>query len=258
MSLITFLSDFGTTDHYVAAVKASIVSQRPDQIIVDLSHDIRPFDIAHAAHVLSNVYRDFPENTVHLVAVDAMKQKSSPIALELDDHFFVGFDSGLFSLLSHKKPTTISVLHSNGSSFPAKDVLASAALALARGEKIEQIGESADSMVELFQRQLKMTKREIAGNVVAVDHYGNLITNIQKSEFEKILEINGQGTKYSIRLGRELFDQIHGYYTDVESGDCFIIFNSTGTLQIGINKGDASELLGLRIDAPIVIEFATK
>ncbi len=255
MSVITFMSDFGTTDHYVAAVKASIVSQSPQQLIVDLTHDIKPFDIGHAANVLKHVYRDFPEKTVHLVAVDAMREHSKAIAVDLDGHFFVGFDSGLFSLISERKPDEIILLHSNGSVFPAKDTLAKAAVALAEGKSMPTVGGPIDSILELYPRQLKVTKREIAGNVISVDHYGNLITNIRQADFEKILELNGKGTQFAIRFGREVFNSVHEYYTQVESGDCFVMFNSLGFLQVGINKGNASELLGLRVDAPVIIEF---
>lgn len=255
MALITFMSDFGTVDHYVAAVKAAIVSEAPTQIITDITHDIQPFDISHAANVLRNVYKDFPDETVHIVAVDAMREKSKAIALTLDGHVFVGFDSGLFSLISEKKPDQIVVLENGKSTFPAKDVLAKIALQLANGKNLKDIGSITDGMTELYARQLKVTKREIAGNVVAVDHYGNLITNIKKSEFDKILELNGAGTQFTIRFGREEFQNFHTYFSDVESGDCFVLFNSSQHLQIGINKGNASELLGLSVDSPVLIEF---
>lgn len=256
MALITFMSDFGTVDHYVAAVKAAIVSEAPNQPVTDITHDIRPFDISHAANVLRNVYKDFPTKTVHIVAVDAMREKSRAMAVEIDGHLFVGFDSGIFSLLSDKKPDAIAVLENGQSTFPAKDVLAKVALKLANGKSLKDVGELVDQMTELYARQLKVTKREIAGHVVTVDHYGNLITNINKTEFEKILEINGAGVRYAIRFGREQFQNLHGYFSDVESGDCYVMFNSSGQLQIGINKGNASELLGLSIDSPVLIEFA--
>ncbi len=255
MALITFMSDFGTVDHYVAAVKAAIVSEVPTQIITDISHDIQPFDISHAANVLRNVYKDFPEETVHIVAIDSMREKSRALAIELDGHIFVGFDSGLFSLISEKKPSEIVILENGQSTFPAKDVLAKTALQLAKGKKLKDVGTRVEGMTELYARQLKVTKREIAGNVVAVDHYGNLITNIKKEEFEKILALNGSGAQYAIRFGRERFENHHAYFSDVESGDCFVLFNSVGQLQIGINKGNASELLGLSVDSPVLIEF---
>lgn len=258
MAVITFLSDFGTADHYVAAVKAAIISKSPQQLITDISHDIRPFDIAHAAHVLKQVYLDFPEKTVHLVAVDSMRNESKALAIELDGHFFVGFDSGLFSLISSNKPSQICYLETVETTFPAKHVLADAALALAKGKRIKEVGTPGESMVELFSRQLKVTKREIAGNVVSVDHYGNLITNITKEEFDTIRKINGVRVKYVIRFGRESFTEVNQFFTDVESGDCFVLFNSSGDLQIGINKGNASELLGLSVDAPVIIEFSSE
>ncbi|WP_436517621.1 SAM hydrolase/SAM-dependent halogenase family protein [Ekhidna sp. To15] len=258
MALITFMSDFGTVDHYVAAVKAAIVSELPAQPITDITHDIRPFDISHAANVLRNVYKDFPAKTVHIVAVDAMREKSKALAIELDGHLFVGFDSGIFSLVSEKKPDQIVVLENGLSTFPAKDVLAKTALQLANGKSLKDVGTLIGEMTELYARQLKVTKREIAGHVVTVDRYGNLITNIKKSEFEKILEINGTSVKYLVRFGREVFPQLNTYFSDVESGDCYVLFNSSDQLQIGINKGNASELLGLSVDSPVLIEFTTE
>lgn len=256
MAVITFMSDFGTQDHYVASVRAAILSRAPNQLIADISHDVKPYDIAHGANIIKHVYREFPEKTVHLVAVDSMDSRCDLIAMELDGHFFVGFDSGIFSLISDKKPSQlVSFQHSN-CTFPAKSVLAGKALDLAEGKSLTSIGEPIDEMKVLFARQLKVTKREIAGNVVNVDRYGNLITNIDKSEFDKIIEINGEGVRYAIRFGREQFQGIHTFFSDVESGDCFVVFNSSGQLQIGINKGNASELLGLSIDSPVLIEFA--
>ena len=249
------MSDFGTTDHYVAAVKAAIIGRSPSQVIADISHDIRPFDISHAASVLKHVYKEFPANTVHLVAVDSMKEKAKAIAVELDGHYFVGFDSGLFSLISEQKPTKVSVLENGASTFAAKEVLAKVALALAEGKSMRDVGDPVDAISELFTRQLKVTKKEIVGNVTAIDHYGNLITNISKQEFEKMLALNGAGTSFSVRFGREQFVKIHDYFTEVESGDCFVLFNSSHFLQIGINKGNAAELLGLAVDAPVLIEF---
>lgn len=257
MAVITFMSDFGTQDHYVASVRAAILSQSPTQPIADITHNIRPYDISHAANVIKHVYKDFPHQSVHLVAVDSMNEKCNLIAIELDGHYFVGYDSGIFSLITDKQPSQIVELEHSNCTFPAKNVLAKVALELANGENLSSLGKSQDGMKVLFARQLKVTKREIAGNVVTVDHFGNLITNINRSEFDKILEINGGGVQYAIRFGREQFQGLHTFFSDVESGDCFVLFNSTGQLQIGINKGNASELLGLSIDSPVLIEFTT-
>ena len=257
MAVITFLSDFGTKDHYVASVRAAILSKSPGQLIADITHDIRPYDIAHAANVIRHVYKEFPEQTVHLVAVDSMNEKCSLLAIELDGHYFVGHDSGIFSLITDKQPGQMVELEHSNCTFPAKNVLAGVALDLAQGKKLADLGNPVGEIKVMFNRQLKVTKREIAGNVVTVDHYGNLITNISKSEFDKIVEINGAGVRYVVRFGREQFPALHTFFSDVESGDCFVLFNSSGRLQIGINKGNASELLGLSVDSPVLIEFTT-
>ncbi len=250
------MSDFGTVDHYVVAVKAAIILESPTQLITDITHDIPPFNIMHAANVLRNIYHDFPEKTVHMVAVDSMEEKFRALAIEMDNHFFVGFDSGIFSLISDKKPKQMVLLQKSQSTFPAKDVLAKVALKLAEGKSIKEVGETVNTMNELYERQLKVTKREIQGNVISIDHYGNAITNIRKSEFEKILKLNGSDVRYVIKFRREVFEKFHTYFNDVESGDCYLLFNSSGFLQIGINKGNASELLGLSVDSSVFIEFS--
>lgn len=257
MALITFTSDFGTTDHYVATVRAAILSEDQSQQVIDISHQIKPFDISHAANVLKRSFSEFPKGTVHMVAVDAIRDRSTPVALELEGHFFVGFDSGLFSLISEKEPDHVVGLEKVDSTFLAKDLLASVALRLAKGGRLSDLGKPFESLKRLLGRQLKVTRREIAGNIISVDHYGNLITNIKRVDFDKMLNLNGEGAGYSIRFGRELFRSLHTDFADVESGDCFVLFNSYGELQIGINKGNASELLGLNVDAPIIVEFST-
>ena len=249
------MSDFGTSDHYVAAVKGKMLSEKPDQQIIDITHSIKPFDISIGATILKSVFKEFPKGTVHLVSVDGSKERTYGLVVIVEDHIFIGYDSGLFSMISEHKPTVIQRIELGDSTFPTKDVLASMALKLANGTNAVDLGTTQGQMTELFSRQLKLTKKEIVGNVINIDSYGNLISNITRDAFEKILELNGQTNNYIVRCGRESFNHIHSYYTDVDSGDCFILFNSIGHLQIGINKGNASQLLGLGIDAPIHIEF---
>lgn len=258
MALVTFMSDFGTEDHYVAAVKAAILKGNPSIKIIDISHSIYPSDIAHASYVLKNVFRDFPANTVHLCAVDLnSRTPNKPIAIKLEQHYFVGADCGLFSLLSSQRPTAIidiNKLKPIESTFDAKDIMAPVVSSLANGTNIHELGPALDEIKVLFSRQLKVTKREIAGNIIRVDVYGNLITNILQSEFDTIMRINDH-KPFEIGFGREKSKKINKSYGEVESGEFYIIFNSNGYLQIGINKGNASELLGLALDAPVNISF---
>lgn len=255
MAVVTFMSDFGYEDHYVAAVKASILKVNPSLRIVDISHSIKPFDVSHGAYVLSHSFRNFPDGSVHLVALDSVERgPGRVIAVKLEDHFFVGFDTGMFSIISDQAPAAKVEITSLNSTFLARDLLASIAGQLASGKDIHDMGKRIDDDRKLFSRQPKLTKREIVGNVIRVDHYGNLITNIEKPDFEKILEVNGNAS-YEIQFGRENHKRIHQSYDEAEPGDCYILFNSDGHLQIGINKGHAAKLLGLRYDSPVFIHF---
>lgn len=255
MTVITFMSDFGMSDHYVAAVKAAIFRHNTNLTLVDISHHIKPGDIGHAAYLLKHVFRDFPEGSVHLCAIDkATKQPNKLIGLKLENHYFVGYDCGLFSLISNEQPSQIIELKSVDSTFISKDILAPAAAKLANGHILGDLGNDHANIQQLFSRQLKVTKREIVGHIIRIDGYGNLITNILKPEYETILNLNG-GKHPLIRFGRENAPNIHKTYYDVESGDCYVIFNSNGNLQIGINNGNAAELLGLKLDSPVMIDF---
>ena len=257
MALITFTSDFGHSDHYVAAVKAKILSQNPDLRIIDISHGIERFNLAHGSHVISQVFRDFPLGTVHLVAINSHSNLSEVhIALKLEDHFFVGSDNGILGLISKKDPDEIVKLEGENnkfSPFPTKDIFAGAVAHLASGKKLKALGKPYSDFQRMIGRKVKATKSQISGNVIRVDHYGNLITNIEKEVFD----ILSKGNKYSIIFGREQTHGINEGYGRIEDGDCFIIFNSGGLLEIGINKGNAAELLGLEYDSPVNITFHT-
>ncbi len=239
----------------MASVKAAILTANPNVQIIDISHQINPFDIGHAAYVLSHSYRNFPEGTIHLIAMDPSdKANSISYAARLNGHYFVGRDTGILSLISGKEPDELVQLPENSSTFAAKDLYAPVCAKIAQGISLEQIGKPTSGLKKLFNRSPKLTKREIVGNIIRVDKYGNLITNIQKKDFDKIQELNGQ-VPFRIQFGREQYSSFHKDYSDVDPGDCYLLFNSDERLQIGINKGNASELLGLRLDAPVYIEF---
>ena len=249
------MSDFGNRDHYVSAVKAKIYSINPSINIVDISHGIKPFDLSHASYVLGSVFRDFPKGTIHLCAVDSIGVKGSRyVALKLEDYFFVGNDNGLYSLLSEKEPSIIAELFTtdiDNKTFPAKDILAKAAAMLASGSSINDVGKFTKILERKISRKSRATKKQITGNVIHIDHYGNLITNIE----EEVFNIIRKERKYTVQFAREKLLEIHGQSNEPEDGDCFVIFNRTGLLEIGINKGNASELLGMKFDSPVNIFF---
>jgi S-adenosylmethionine hydrolase len=255
MAIITFMSDFGHREHYVAAVKAKIYSINPNINVVDISHHIEHFNISHGAFVLRSVYKDFPKGTVHLVSVNAPnKDQDKLMAFKFEDHYFVGVDNGLFSLLSDKPIMTVAVeLNRDAISgvFPEKTVLAAAAVALASGASIYNLGIEVQSMKQMLNRQLRITKTQIVGHVIHVDHYGNLITNISR----EVIETVRNERPYTISFGREMTDVIAASYNVSDHGDVIALYNSNGYLEISISLGNAAELLGLGYDSPVSISF---
>ena len=255
MAIVTLLTDSGESDHYVAAIKAKIISINPGIRVEDISHKIKPADIAHAAFVLRAVFRDFPKGTVHLVGVDSVGNRGDAfIALQMEDHFFVGCDNGLFGLISdkpHQQLIELNAINSISTTFPERDVFAHAACKLASGVSITNLGKPMPQFRKMIDRQVKATKKQITGSIIRVDSIGNLITNISKETFE----ILSKGKVYTIQFGGEKFRRINTQYNQAEQGECFIVFNSLNLLEIGIFKGNASELLGLGYDNTINIIF---
>ncbi|HOX82054.1 MAG TPA: SAM-dependent chlorinase/fluorinase [Chryseolinea sp.] len=255
MAIVTLLTDSGENDHYVAAIKAKIISINPGIRLEDISHKIKPSDIGHAAFVLRAVFRDFPKGTIHLVGVNSTGNRGdSFIALQVEDHFFVGCDNGLFGLITDKSHQTLVELNSINSietTFPERDIFAPAAVKLASGVAITSLGKPMPTFKKMTDRQVKATKKQITGTVIRVDHFGNLITNIPKEPFD----ILSKGKNYTIQFGGEKFRRIQTNYNQADHGECFIVFNSIGLLEIGIYKGNASELLGLDYDSTVNIIF---
>jgi S-adenosylmethionine hydrolase len=255
MAIVTLLTDSGESDHYVAAIKAKILSTNPGIRLVDISHQIQPGDIAHAAFVLRSVFREFPKGTTHLVGIHSTGQRDDAfLALQLEDHFFVGTDNGLFGLISEKTQQNLvelNTINTVQSTFPEKDIFAPAAAKLASGMNIVDLGKPMSSFKKMIDRQVKATKKQIAGHVIQVDNFGNLITNIPKEAFDVL----SKDKAFTIQFGGEKFKRIHTQYNQADEGECFLLFNSLGFLEIGIYKGHASELLGLAYGSMVNIIF---
>jgi S-adenosyl-L-methionine hydrolase (adenosine-forming) len=254
MALVTFTSDFGDADYYVPAVKAKMLSINPQLNIIDISHKIEPYDIAHAAFVLRSVYKDFPKGTVHLVAINSTSSITDGyIGIKLDEHIFVGPNNGVLSMLSDYDPGIVvqfADIHIKHSTFPAKDILGPITAKVASGAAIHDFGGPLANIRKMLPRQFKATKKQIVGYVVRVDNYGNLITNIRQEVFNTL-----NPGRFTLEFSREVLTELNTSYDNVEPGDCFAFFNSLGLLEIGINHGDGANLLGLRYDSPIFVNF---
>ena len=254
MALVTFLSDFGDTDYYVPAVKAKMLFINPQLQIVDITHEIAAFDLEHAAFILRANFREFPKGTVHLVGINtAGASTSGYIGMKLEDHIFIGPNNGILSMLTDYDPGIIvqfADIHVRDSTFPTRDILAPIAAKVASGAAIHDFGGPSTQFKKLMPRQAKATREQIIGHVVRVDRYGNLITNIRREVFEKLNPGN-----FSVQFKRETLRQLQTGYNQVEMGEPFLFFNSLDVLEIGINQGHGGNLLGLKRDSVVYINF---
>lgn len=272
MRIITLTSDMGTQDYYVAAVKATILGLYPQASIVDVSHHIRPFDIAQAAFVLKNVYASFPQGSIHVIGVNSEKtnpllQPKMPlvrhVVVEYRNHFFVGADNGIFSLLFEDAPQRVLEidfdLQDNEHTFPVKTVFARAAAMIASGADPSTFGHVIHELNQRAVVTATVSPNLIKGTVIYIDIYGNVITNITKAVFEQ--QVGKKPYKILLRGGSHDIDTIRKTYSEVPEGEIVALFDSSGHLEIAINKGvegnggGAAGLLGLHIGDIVRVEF---
>ncbi|MDX8554987.1 SAM-dependent chlorinase/fluorinase [Tenacibaculum sp. 1B UA] len=274
MSLITLTTDFGTKDHFVGAVKGAIYSELPDANIVDITHEISPFNITETAYILKNAYKSFPDKTIHVIGVDSeLSMDNKHIALELDNHYFICPDNGLISMIASEiKPTKIVEINIHDrieSSFPVLDVFVQVASHIARGGSLSVIGREIETYKKIIEIKPKVNEQQtiISGGVIYIDNYGNVISNISKKQFNTI----GKGRDYKVTARRYTFSKIYSRYNEIVDfsvtdkrqydGEKLAIFNSAGFLEIAIYRsnletvGGASTLLGLEYRDTITIEF---
>lgn len=257
MTIITLTTDLGLKDFFVGALKGAIYSQLDDARIVDISHQIEPFNLIQASFVLRNAYQNFPKGTIHIVGINSNNEKNvKNLSLYVDGHYFIGFDNGIFSLTFNKHPDKIVELNIPQDTdlliFPAKDIFVKAACHIARGGTLEVIGKEISHIKELSLLQPIVQNNIIKGTVIYIDVYGNVITNISKSVIKQEANIK----KCVINFSRnEFINGINETYDSVEPGERLCLFGSSGNLEIAINQGNASGLLGLSFGDTIRVEL---
>lgn len=257
MPVVTLTTDFGYMDYHVGAMKGLIIKNSPAAAIVDISHDIESFNITQAAFVVENSFRNFPESTVHIICVNPQdNKKSRKLCVRYENHFFLGTDNGFFSLLMKNSPQEIIVLneipHNGRERFPHKDFFAITASRILNGESIASLGVSTLQFEIRTSLQPLVSDSGLRGTVIHIDHFSNVIVNIHKDLFEEAR----RNRKFTVYFNRsDEIKQISNNYYDVQEGERICMFNSSGFLEIAINKGKASKLLGLKPGDAVLIDF---
>jgi S-adenosylmethionine hydrolase len=254
MPIVTLTSDFGLADYYVAVIKGALLCQNQNLNIIDITHNIKTYDIVQGAFVLKNAFSSFPKETIHILSVNNFySKKNCFLAVRFEGHYFIGPDNGIFSLLFDENPKDIYELeYDEKSDFPLKDIFSKAVGHITSGLPFNEIGIKVDEIEERISFQPVISKSQIRGAVIQIDRYENVIVNITKDLFEQVSE----NRKFAIYFKRfDPIKKISNNYSDVAVGERLCFFNSSGYLEIAINMGKASSMLGLNIDDSIQIDF---
>lgn len=254
-NVITLTTDFGLQDYYVSAMKAAILGIAPEVRLVDISHEIPSQDIMAGSWILNNSAMLFPPGTVHTVVVDpGVGTDRKPIALKIEDQFFVGPDNGIFSLLTAEKDFKAVRLsnekywRSNPSNtFHGRDIFAPVAAHLSQGVELAELGESLDDLVTYRWSVPIADKDGLEGMVIHIDKFGNLITNLPDTLIEDVIK----DKSVKIYVGNTILDEIITTFGSVTEGEPAAYIGSSGMLEIGINKGNAEKMLGVQKGAQI-------
>ena len=259
--LVTLTTDFGTRDPYVAAMKGVIHSRCESVSVVDLSHEIAPHNILEAALFIATCADRFPAGTIHTVVVDpGVGTERHPVVVSSGGYRFVCPDNGLLTLFLQKHPIEEvriiagpeSVSRRVSGTFHGRDIFAPTAAMLACGIGMESIG---PGLSELARLSIPRASREpsgiIVGEIIHIDRFGNLITNIHRTLCGGS-ENTGRGLA-QITAGGFTLDRISDCYGDVPAGDVQALWGGSDYLEIAVNLGNAHETLGLSIADPVTI-----
>ena len=275
MSIITLTTDYGNKDYSVSELKAKIYNEISDVRIVDVSHNISPFNLTEAAYIIKSAYRHFPKGSIHIIGIESdLTPENAHIAMKFDDNYFIGADNGIFSMIigDFKADSMVEInIHKNYNyTITANDVFVKIATHISREGKLEVIGKKIDSIKEIknIKPAVSNDNNQIIGSVIYIDNYGNVVTNITEKIFEKI----AKSRPFTIYARNVKFDRIYNTYSDAidysiskdkreEDGKKIALFNNLGYLELSIYKsnpstvGSASTLFGLGYRDQISVHF---
>ncbi len=248
MPLLTLTSDIGNQDYLVGAVKAQLLKVNPDFTIVDISHNIPPFNYPQAAYVCRSAINNFPPFTYHLILVNLFEKKPDKLLMAFhNDQYFLCADNGLLTMILEEKPEMLIAIplekEMTKNTLQCTAVMAEAVNKIVAGESILSVGTPDEEITEKHPLKPSFSDNWIEGQIIFIDNFENVIVNITKEQFEE--QRKNRAFKIEFKRG-EVIETISETYADVPEGEKLAIFNSAGYLEIAINKGNAAGLFGLK------------
>ncbi len=275
MPVVTLITDFGNKDYAVAAVKGAVLSTVENPQIIDISHQVEPYNVTQAAYILKNAYKSFPKGSIHIVGVESEKTpENDHLAMFFDGHYFLGADNGIFSMimgdLKADKIVTINIHDQSAITVPVLDAFIKVAAHLSRNGTLEVIGKATPQIRELVELRpvINPTGDQLVGSVIYVDNYGNVITNITRKLFNEV----GKSRSFTIFARNVKFRKVYESYSGAidftipkekrdEDGKKIALFNDADHLELAIYKsnpqsvGSAYTLFGLEYRDSVTVKF---
>ncbi len=253
--IITLTTDFGHCDHFVGTMKGVILSILPTAEVVDITHDVTPFEIREAAFVIAQAYPFFPKRTVHVVVVDpGVGTARRPILIEAAGHFFVAPDNGVLSMVySRQKHKARHItngkffLKNVSHTFHGRDIFAPVAAHLRKGVPPSQFGKLIhDHLKTNFDQPVRTGKRYWTGCVLKIDRFGNLITNLRTEDFPELKE-----RPFQMTAGMLTVQRLVSTYAEAEPGELVLVPGSSGYLEVACNQASAAQKLRCAVGSPV-------
>lgn len=259
--IITLLTDFGTTDSFVASMKGVILNINPKATIVDITHEIPAHGIREAAFVLKSVYRYFPKKTIHVVVVDpGVGGPRKPLLAVTPQTFFIAPDNGVLSYIYHENPSTKVYeltekryrLKTYSPTFDGRDLFAPAAAWLSKGITPAQMGRKMVRFVKFpIPKPQRLGKDGLQGQVIHIDRFGNLITNITAEDLKPWLDA---GKTLTITIKDQTIKGLKQFYAQASPGELCALINSDDHLEIFSSQSSAQSLLNTTEDESVAVQ----
>jgi len=259
--VVALLTDFGTRDHYAGTMKGVLLGLCPDVTLVDISHDIDPHDVLAGALELAASYRFFPAGTIFLVVVDpGVGSARRPLAADAGGYRFVAPDNGVLSLVFREAaPKRVVELTERkyarptvSRTFEGRDRFAPAAAWLAKGLDLSALGRTLTAWATLDVPEAVVTDSQIVAEILRVDRFGNLITNLDRPTFERFAN-RGADAGIEITAGTQAVERVVATYAEAAPGSVCALFGSSDHLEVAVNGGSAAERLQLARGARVTV-----
>jgi S-adenosylmethionine hydrolase len=253
--ILTLTTDFGLDDHFVGAMKGVVLGICPDARIVDISHGVPPFQIAEGAYLIAQTWRYFPPRTVHLVVVDpGVGSSRRPILVEAGGQYFIGPDNGVLSMVYLRETSKVRLIsnehlyrHPVSRTFHGRDIFAPVAAHLVAGLSPANVGDAIDNYLKPeFVTPHRAGKRTWIGQILKIDHFGNIVTNFHVDDYGDLATRN-----FSMELGPVTVGAFARNYAERGPGELFVILGSGGYYEVSMSQGSAAAKIKCETGAAI-------